>query len=317
MSSTPRESAEPAADSWADKMFELMTEPALLFDAQGCRDANPAALRLFGFDDRRFLQQCILSDLAPPLQPDGEDSEAHIERLLANAQNGGGNGKCLLRQADGSTFWAEVSAMEVEVDGEPMIHVGIRDTSTEHELEASIESLREELLIAHQRLQHAARKLEFVAATDPISGLWTAKQLRKLAQVEAERGRRYAQPVSIVAGKIENMDELRAASGEAAFDSFWIDLAALVTLTVRTTDTVARYAPETFAVLAPTTNLDAARIVAEKLRRAIAAHEFAHDVQPLISLTGAEFAVDEEAVEWLARATTELLAPASTVESCA
>ncbi len=284
-----------------------MTEPALLFDADGCRDANPAALRLFGFGDRRFLQQCRLSDLAPPLQPDGADSDEHIERLLASAQSGGGNGTCLLRQADGSTFWAEVSAVQVEMEGEPLIHVGIRDTSTQHELEQSIELLREELLIAHQRLQHALRKLDYVAATDPISGLWTAKQLRKLAQVEAERGRRHAQPVSIVAGTIENLEELQGAIGDAGIDSLWIDLAALVNLTVRTTDTVARFAIGTFTVLAPATSLDAARIVAAKLRRAVDEHVFAHDLQPVIGLTGAEFAVDEEPEEWLLRATQELL----------
>ncbi len=297
-------------------MFDLMLEPALLFDAQGCRDANPAALRLFGFGDRRFLQQCILADLAPPLQPDGADSESHIERLLDSAQHGGGNGTCLLRHADGSTFWAEVSAVEVQVDGEPLIHVGIRDTSTEHGLEESIVALREELLIAHQRLQHAARKLDFVAATDPITGLWTAKQMRKLAQTEADRGRRYAQPVSVVAGTLVNVDELRSASGEAAFDSFWIELAALVTLTVRTTDTVARYSPATFAVMAPNTSLDAARIVARKLRGAIAGHEFAHEVRPVVRLYGAEFAVDEDALEWLARATTAALDSDDVVEPC-
>lgn len=297
-------------------MSGLVTEPALLFDSNGCRDANPAALRLFGFEDNRFLQRCLLSDLAPSLQPDGADSGDHIERLLASAQNGGGgvNGTCLLRQADGSTFWAEVSAVEVEVDGQALIHVGIRDTSTEHGLEERIESLRQELLIAHQRLQHATRKLDFVAATDPITGLWTLKQLRRLAQTEAERGRRYAQPVCIVAGTIANVEELRTVNGEAVFDSLWIDLAALVKLTVRTTDTVARSAPATFAVLAPNTSLDAARIVAEKLRRAIAGHAFAQGIEPLIRLTGAEFAVDEEAMEWLQRATTEPLQPTSPPE---
>jgi len=284
-----------------------MTEPALLFDSNGCRDANPAALRLFGFEDNRFLQQCLLSDLAPPLQPDGADSGDHIDRLLASAKDGGGNGTCLLRQADGSTFWAEVSAVAVEVDGQALIHVGIRDTSTEHGLEESIESLRRQLLIADQRLQHATRKLEFVAATDPITGLWTLKQFRRLAQTEAERGRRYAQPVSIIAGTIANVEELRTVNGEAVFDSLWIDLAALVNLTVRTTDTVARYAQATFAVLAPNTCLEAARIVAEKLRRAIAGHAFAHELEPFIRLTGAELAVNEETTEWLQRAITEPL----------
>lgn len=309
MSFTREESTGQAADSWAERMFELMTEPALLFDERGCRNANPAALRLFGFGDRRFLQQCLLSDLAPPLQPDGSDSDHHIQRLLESAQNGEGNGTCLLRQADGSTFWAEVSAVEVEVDGEALIHVGIRDTTTEHGLGESIEALRQELLIAHQRLKQAARKLDFVAATDPITGLWTAKQFRKLATVEAERGRRYAQPISIIAGTIENIEELRAAAGAAEFDSLWIDLAALVNLTVRTTDAVGRYTPATFAILAPTTSLDAARIVAGKLRHAIASNAFAHDLQPLIRIYGAEFAVDEEPEEWFVRAITEPLEP--------
>lgn len=303
MSSTKRDPAGPRTDTWAEKMFGLMTEPALLFDASGCRDANPAALRLFGFDDRRFLQQCILSDLAPPLQPDGIDSDQHIEKLLANARNGGGNGSCLLRHADGSTFWAEVSASEVEVDGEAMIHVGIRDTSTERGLEESIDALRQELHIAHQKLQHAARKLDFVAATDPISGLWSAKHLRKLADIEADRARRYSQPVSLVVGTLENADELLASAGEALFDSFWIDLAALINRNVRTPDAVARSSQASFAVLTPATDIDAASIVVGKLQRAIGEHEFAQNFQPRVVFACAQYQLDEEPFAWVRRAT--------------
>ena len=279
-----------------------MTEPVLLFDSSGCRDANPAALKLFGFDDRSFLRQCILSDLAPPVQPDGEDSDQYIEKLLATARNGGGNGACVLRHADGSTFWADVSASEVEVDGETMLHVGIRDTSTEHGFEDDIDALRSALHVANQKLRHATRKIDYVAATDPISGLWSAKHLRKLADIEADRARRYSQPVSIVAGTIDNADALLAAAGEVLFDSFWIDLAALINRNVRTPDVVARLAFGAFAVLTPATHIDAANVVAEKLQRAIAEHEFAHDLRPRVVFTCAQYRSDEEPFAWLRRA---------------
>ncbi len=303
MNSTRRGPARPLTESWLDWMYELMTEPVLLFDASGCRDANPAALRLFGFDDRRFLQQCILSDLAPPLQPDGVDSDEHIEKLLMTARNGGGAGACLLRHADGSTFWAEVSAAEIEVDGEALIHVGIRDTSTQRELEENISALRHELHLAHQKLQHATRKLEYLAATDPISGLWSAKHLTKIADVEADRAQRYAQPVSVVAGTIENADVLLSEAGEALFDSFWIDLAALIKRNVRTPDSVARLAQGTFAVLTPATDIDAASIVVEKLQRAIAEHEFAENLRPRVIFACAQYQSGEEPFAWLRRAT--------------
>jgi len=302
MSSTKWEQERPLADTWFEKVFGLMTEPVLLFDASGCRDANSAALKLFGFGDRRFLRQCLLSDLAPPVQPDGEDSDQYIEKLLACARNGGGNGPCLLRHADGSTFWADVSASEVEVDGEAMIHVGIRDTSTERGLEDSIDALRNALHLAHEKLQHATRKVDYVAATDPISGLWSAKHLRKLADIEADRARRYSQPVSIVAGTISNSDALLTASGETLFDSFWIDLAALINRNVRTPDAVARLAPGAFAVLTPATDIDAANVVAEKLQRAIAEHEFTQNLRPRVVFTCAQYRSDEEPFAWLRRA---------------
>ncbi len=291
---------------FSDRLFELSTQAALLFDDNGCREANPAALRLFGFNDRRFLSQCLLSDLAPPLQPDGADSDEHITALLASARDGGGSGHCMLRHADGSTFPAEITAAAVELDGEDLVHVGIRDTSTETELSGDIEALREELLIAHQRLQHAVRKIDYVAANDPLTGLWNTRHLHKLAQAEADRSRRYAQPVSIIGGTLLNIDAMRAESGEALFDSFWIELAALLTRTVRTADLCARCSPSTFAILTPATGIEAARIVSEKLRRAILANAFTHALSPDVRLMSAQYQGEEEAGDWLRRAGVEV-----------
>lgn len=296
------EVATPANGRFTDRLFELSAQAALLFDEHGCREANPAALRLFGFQDHRFLSQCLLSDLAPPLQPDGADSDVHITALLQSARAGGGNGQCVLRHADGTTFPAEISAAAVELDGEDLIHIGIRDTSAESELSGDIDALREELLIAHQRLQHAVRKIDYVAANDALTGLWNTRHLHKLAQAEADRARRYAQPVSIIGGKLMNIDAMRADTGDALFDSFSIELSALLTRTVRTADLVARCSPATFAVLTPATGIEAARIVAEKLRRAILAHAFNHPVKPDMQLMSAQYQGEEEAGDWLGRA---------------
>lgn len=296
------DAAAPANGRFSDRLFELSAQAALLFDDNGCREANTAALRLFGFQDHRFLSQCLLSDLAPPLQPDGADSDEHITALLESARTGGGSGQCVLRHADGSTFPAEITAAPVELDGKDLIHVGIRDTSAETELSGDIEALREELVIAHQRLQHAVRKIDYVAANDALTGLWNMRHLHKLAQAEADRARRYAQPVSIIGGELLNIGAMREASGEALFDSFWIELAALLTRTVRAADLVGRCSQSTFAVLTPATGIEAARVVTEKVRRAILAHAFSHPVKPEVQILSAQYQGEEEAGDWLGRA---------------
>lgn len=290
-------------NGWAEQVLGHVTEPVLVFDEQGCRDANAAAMQLFGFRNRDFLKHCLLADLAPPLQPDGTDSEAHIDRLLG----GGGqhaNGEahtCLLRHSDGSTFWAEITASRIAVEGESLLQIGVRDTSVAHDHEDDLGALRQELQLTQERLKLAAHKLDYSAASDPITGLWTGKQLRRLAHIESERALRYGQSVSIVSAVIDNAEALNDDLGDAQYDCFWIELAALVNRNVRTADVVARSRSDGFAVLAPATAIDAANIVADKLSRSIAQHAFANSVRPEVRFACVQFEADEDSIGWLAR----------------
>ena len=123
---------------------------------------------------------------------------------------------------------------------------------------------------AQAALIEANRRLAVQAATDALTGLLNRRKFRELAAEEMERARRYGRPLSLLALDLDHFKAINDRFGHPAGDGVLRHVAGLIVAGVRNCDRVARLGGEEFAVLLPETRAGDARILAERLRQAVA-----------------------------------------------
>ncbi len=134
------------------------------------------------------------------------------------------------------------------------------------------------LAIANARL-HA--RVQEMAITDALTGLANHGEMQRRLAFEAGRIERYAtlkgagHHLSVLLLDIDNFKGFNDRFGHQAGDAVLKGVATALRQTVRSFDVCARYGGEEFAVILPETAAEQARIVAERIRKAVAGYPFA------------------------------------------
>lgn len=129
------------------------------------------------------------------------------------------------------------------------------------------------LLDVTQR-KKAEERVQAMAITDGLTGLINRQEFSRLLQSELERATRYNTPLSLIMYDLDHFKEINDRFGHSTGDDVLIAIANLINDNIRSIDIHGRWGGEEFMVVLPQAGLDAARNVAEKLRRAIADHCF-------------------------------------------
>jgi diguanylate cyclase (GGDEF)-like protein len=116
---------------------------------------------------------------------------------------------------------------------------------------------------------------------DGLTELFTAPYLTETCTRELNRGGRFNRPVSLILLDMDGLGELNAAHGHQAGDAVLRATARTIKRATREYDLPARLAGGLFAVLLPETDLAAAQVVAERIRRTTAErrHEVPNSVE--------------------------------------
>lgn len=158
------------------------------------------------------------------------------------------------------------------------------------------------LLFAVNRYQ---RRLEQMAATDALTGLvnrQACELIFRQSMLEAERN---GQALSVILFDADLFKQINDTLGHLAGDRVLQELAKLAKASVRESDAVSRWGGEEFLVTLRDCPLENALAVAEKLRRAVAEHDFGLGDAGLtvtISLGVAQFQAPESGSDLFARA---------------
>lgn len=139
---------------------------------------------------------------------------------------------------------------------------------TDKEILARVETGRK-MKELQQKLIETSESLALLETRDPLTGACNKKQTGSEIRREMERSRRYGAPVSLVLLNIDGFRLLNDKLGRAAGDRALEELARILKLSTRTTDTVGRYGGEEFALVLPETSIDKAIGAAEKIRGVI------------------------------------------------
>lgn len=138
------------------------------------------------------------------------------------------------------------------------------------------------IAIENARLYEEER---LAAMTDPLTGLYNRRFFYRMAQAELERGQQNGQFPALVMLDIDYFKRINDTYGHPVGDLVLRYVSNLLSDSVRKGDVVIRFGGEEFAVLLPNTRLEAAHLVAERLRTLVAEAPILSEREQVIRLT--------------------------------
>jgi diguanylate cyclase (GGDEF)-like protein/PAS domain S-box-containing protein len=224
-------------------------------------DASPVPMAVTSFPDGQVLYgnaalgqltglstEEIVGRGAPEFYADPTDREHFIADLERAGRVTGREVR--FRRADGTPYWAMLSAERAELDGRPVLIAGLWDVTPKRELE---------------------EKLRRMALHDELTGLPNRVLFFDLLRAELARADRHAYRFAVLYLDLDDFKTVNDRFGHDAGDAFLRSVAARVQKGVRAGDIPARVGGDEFAVLLPdVSGLDEARTIATRVADALA-----------------------------------------------
>ncbi|HYU31263.1 MAG TPA: diguanylate cyclase [Thermoanaerobaculia bacterium] len=123
------------------------------------------------------------------------------------------------------------------------------------------------LVLDNARLSH---RLHEMSTVDGLTRQLNHRAIYERLTEEMERTRRYKTPLSVVLCDLDEFKEVNDTHGHLAGDLVLRESAAVLRHGLRSTDILGRYGGEEFLAVLPQSDLDAALLAAERLRRGLA-----------------------------------------------
>lgn len=143
-------------------------------------------------------------------------------------------------------------------------------TAADHRL-ASAVAEQTSLALANLQLRETLRQQ---AIRDPLTGLYNRRYLLETVDHELGRAARRDRGLSLLMIDLDHFKKFNDEHGHDIGDFILSEFGRLLRLLIRTEDIPCRYGGEEFVVLFPETDEAQARLIAEKIVKAVREHEF-------------------------------------------
>jgi diguanylate cyclase (GGDEF)-like protein len=120
-----------------------------------------------------------------------------------------------------------------------------------------------------QRSEAEKAVVQRQAQTDRLTGIYNRRYFETSLQHEVERARRYSTALSLIIFDVDHFKHLNDHLGHLAGDRVLISLARECERSLRDSDVFCRFGGEEFAIIAPETNGQSARLLAQRIRQSI------------------------------------------------
>jgi diguanylate cyclase (GGDEF)-like protein/PAS domain S-box-containing protein len=214
---------------------------------------NPAAEQMFGYAEDEVIGKNLHELIVP--EHYRERAYKGFSQFVASGE-GPAIGRTSVFQArhrTGREFPVDISLSAIQLGGK-WNAVGIVRDATE-------------------RVQTEER-LRQLATTDTLTGICNRRRFDEVLAAEIERTSRFSSPLSLILFDIDHFKRINDSYGHQAGDRVLTQLALAVGDMIRTTDMLARWGGEEFAILMPGSDIDAGRVLAEKLRMMLEKQHF-------------------------------------------
>jgi diguanylate cyclase (GGDEF)-like protein len=118
------------------------------------------------------------------------------------------------------------------------------------------------------------QRVEALSVTDDLTQLYNSRYLSQVLRRETKRASRSARPLSLLFIDLDGFKGVNDKHGHLAGSAALVEAAAVIRISARETDIVARFGGDEFALVLPDTGTEGAAAVGERVRDKIAAHRF-------------------------------------------
>jgi diguanylate cyclase (GGDEF)-like protein/PAS domain S-box-containing protein len=252
------------SDAWLNALLTSISDYALVgLDQEGRISCwNETIGRVTGFSPA--VVGCPYSVFYPA---DSTTPERLQDRLREADANGWSLEEGPRLRADGSQFWgsAMISPLpdcdpDALADGETAYCLVLRDISDKRD---AIDKRRKSVFC------------------DDLTGVANRRAFFEAAELELTRNRRTPRPTALILFDADHFKQINDRYGHPAGDCVLRQLGMALSTTFRQVDVVARVGGEEFAVLLPSSSLEGAAVVAERLRQLVASQPAICDGVPV------------------------------------
>ncbi|WP_019674339.1 GGDEF domain-containing protein [Arsukibacterium perlucidum] len=146
------------------------------------------------------------------------------------------------------------------------------------------------------------RQLQRLSVTDTLTGLYNRSKLDDILCQEIARSIRHQSPFSVILADLDFFKSVNDNFGHMTGDQVLMSFASIMLQYCRELDVAGRWGGEEFLIICPHTDITGAKLLAERIRAAVADYDFVHGKQLTVSLGVASFIRDDDASTMLKRA---------------
>ena len=133
-------------------------------------------------------------------------------------------------------------------------------------LRQRLEQARDELQAKNAQLEKSLKRVEEVAATDPLTGLYNRRHFGKVLEQLFAEAQRYDGDLSCVMIDLDGYKQLNDSYGHQVGDQLLVVAARAITANLRRMDVAARYGGDEFVLLLPRAGAAEAAAVVTRIR---------------------------------------------------
>ncbi len=134
-------------------------------------------------------------------------------------------------------------------------------------LHLKVKRLQDELRVKNETLAR-------LSTTDVLTGLRTRRYVHEVLAIEFLRARRYASPLCVMMVDIDHFKDVNDTWGHPAGDRVLRGVSSVLLRELRKTDVIGRYGGEEFLAVLSQSDLEGARVLAERWRHEVEAGAF-------------------------------------------
>ena len=132
-------------------------------------------------------------------------------------------------------------------------------------------------------LEYKNRILPEISSIDGLTKIGNHRTLIEHLKAEIAETSRTSSPLSIALFDIDDFKKVNDSKGHVYGDQVLVDLASIITKSIRGTDFAGRYGGEEFMVIFPNTTLSVASKISERIRQAVEDYNFVDGLRVTIS----------------------------------
>lgn len=189
----------------------------------------------------------------------------------------------MLGLAIGLSLWLQVGPSDARTEAIVFVCCAVVFTMAS-DMAARLSAIRENLRVQKKELKLALEQNQLLARLDPLTGLPNRRHAMELLEYEDRRAVREKVPPCLCMIDLDYFKKVNDTYGHAAGDEVLQRFAQGAAAALRGPDMLARWGGEEFLLMMPTTTVDEALSVVERLRQVLAT-PFVWSNQPAVQVT--------------------------------